>query len=848
MNKAYLKEQIIKLNKSALETVDFNINVYPFKLTLGATNISELGILRDNVEIRDFTQFKRVFTGLENVIALWENAYEYHKTSASAKRLTKTYKVGDYFKACVPNTSERAIFNSNSIDSSFINQIHDETVNLIVNREIKQPDTFKLFIIPSKTDEKWLYITQAVNNYNLDGEFLFCNLTLSTINDALEQSGAAIEQYIQPRPSGGGGYAWPVESNGSVSLDPYKKRDIPINSIQLEVEGLAAFSSLSCYGRPVVRNTNGQTAFNALVEAPRLLLPYEIQTPIPSPVNTKPTFESEYYILPNAYAKLQTKYDDWKELYTSQSRMSAQVQNSYDGMLEVEQDKKEIEKTNPKEQGAFKYLVYDNTWTIDLKQTHNNRTNPLTTPTLAIDKTVNIATLLMFNSFINSKYNSLPLTKEHNVMWNLENIPLIGGFLARLTAGIPIGYKDTRITVANDGMNWLIPAGVIDYMNVRYDKGGAVAVDLNCFKQGSNITNEALYSGINSMGTILKVSLTDRFKITYDKEYIFNTVDLGQKHPKLDADGQDIPELYYKDKKLLIDATCEPAAPNADGFVIDSIKDYTLAQTNIRYSLFSNDFPVWQATYKTKSSFTGNIRDILTMRKLSDIKETNGQIISYPADIVAPQPSGLALYISQLDNWQQDFKLHSCQTESNIATSEWNNAGGYKYKLTGNTKLIKDYRGDPKYTYYEILVNSGYDYLNTLTLGQISLLDYSTTASVFFKDYSYIQINEQIIYLDKLKAAKQIYINSLQIKAGYYRKIRNENKIINGDILIKLYLQYSSSKIYLKAEILISTTRHAVNLTTYSENKELITDCLSSTVFNLKVDIAKLVPKQIKYS
>jgi hypothetical protein len=130
-------------------------------------------------------------------------------------------------------------------------------------------------------------------------------------------------------------------------------------------------------------------------------------------------------------------------------------------------------------------------------------------------------------------------------------------------------------------------------MNKRFvNAENTTTIDLNVFNNGSNITEEALYSGINSMGTILKFALTDLFEITLNNEkFIFNTSYLGNEIPIADYNGKSTEGISGK---LLINETCKPVPPIIPGlgYVIDSIQDHTLAQTNIRYSLFSNDFPV----------------------------------------------------------------------------------------------------------------------------------------------------------------------------------------------------------------------------------------------------------------
>jgi hypothetical protein len=134
-------------------------------------------------------------------------------------------------------------------------------------------------------------------------------------------------------------------------------------------------------------------------------------------------------------------------------------------------------------------------------------------------------------------------------------------------------------------------------MNIRFPNSENTTIDLNVFNNQKNQTDAALYSGINSMGTILKIGITNLISFTLtseegeEEDFIFETQHIGQDIPVADHNKK-VVEEKYKTGKLLVNANCRPVPPTADGFVIDSLQDHTLAQTNVRISFFSNDFPI----------------------------------------------------------------------------------------------------------------------------------------------------------------------------------------------------------------------------------------------------------------
>lgn len=69
--------------------------------------------------------------------------------------------------------------------------------------------------------------------------------------------------------------------------------------MQVELSGAAAINTFVAYGRPTKTEKAGgvsKTKFNPDIETPRLLLPLFIETPTPSPENTRPSAETDYYV------------------------------------------------------------------------------------------------------------------------------------------------------------------------------------------------------------------------------------------------------------------------------------------------------------------------------------------------------------------------------------------------------------------------------------------------------------------------------------------------------------------------------------------------------------------------
>lgn len=623
-------------------TKDNSFLVFPFNLIAGYITSTENGLRsNDNVEIGDYSNFQRIFTGLENMIAQWDGAYNVEKKDPADTFLTKEYKEGRNFRAFIPNETMGASFEPSSISSDFLAEYTDEEFIMHSYDDIEEKDLFKLFIIPELREYKWLYISNA-ERYFHNGKFHHIEITMTTLNNKVAKSGGSIESFIQ-RSAPGEGYAWPVVGiNQTVSLDEVRKKDVPITSGQIEISGPAAINTIVAYGRPTIQKTeNGitQSTFNPKVEAPRLLLPLRLETPIPSPENTRPSAETDFYV---GYFQptQQDSYKDWKAQFAGSYDL--QSRSNFEGVLISSKTLDELRASNPLDAlGTHTKELWDNSWTVNINKTYNTKPNNLTGDQLALNGDYKIGELLSHQFFATSHISTLPQTVQQNIAWSLHNIPIIGGFLSKLTLGIPIGWNDLAIRLAMSSVELLMPSSLAEYGNVLKGDGSAdtkVWIPIETFT-GERKDEIIENSGINATGTIIKTQFTHRFSKTIDGvEYVFDTKDLGQTHPTTDDNGKAIPNTPTG--TLMWDETCKPTnrGPNTPGYVIDLTHSKILAKLDYRQTFFSNDIQAWTGTYQTKAKFTNTTREWVNSMKMSHWVETNNKIVEYPKTIVAPNP------------------------------------------------------------------------------------------------------------------------------------------------------------------------------------------------------------------
>lgn len=626
LNKAFRKmrsfENLDKVNFVNRELNDKNsFVIVPFTLQLGYINNAEIGKFSSETSINSLTQFNRIFTGTDNMLARWENAYEV--TRGRDKRLRKKYKVGNWFRGYITSEVMGSNFSANSFDESFITWKNQRQLTFVTNYDLGDKDIYKLFVLPEISGNAFWYIAPngLIKAYSDDKKKVQTEITLIKLNGELSKTGQALEQFIQMG-AAGEGYAWPVVKNGEVTLDESKMLDTPIQEIQKEYNGVASISTFYAWGRPTyTMQINGITfnTFNDTIDTPRILLPFEMKTPEPSPLTTRGANETDFYVVKEAVPTFEQDFPHWKS-YLEQNKFNSLDLKKYEGFLSSVETIAAIRKTNPEANGQTKYTIFNNNFRVDFSnQSYYNNVSPILANsqiTFKNDTTLNIAEIMSHNVFLTDHLLTLPMSLKNNIQWNIEDIPLIGGYLSKVFLGVPVSWKNTVFRIANKPIALIVPKTICEYTQ-QIESSQQIKIPLNYFGEESNDLIKDV--GVSSVSTNIKVTLTDNFSKTneYGIKSFYKTAMLTEKN------GNGTPQVLW-------DATCKPEPPTGAGFVIDAVIDKAISKSKTRLSCFSNGHEVWQGSYNTKSLYTGNIRDWATIVKMSDWKIDKMDSVAWP--------------------------------------------------------------------------------------------------------------------------------------------------------------------------------------------------------------------------
>ena len=345
-----IKNKFLTINDlQFLSTTSKSVRFYicPFTLVLGSINTTNSGY-RNNYSIpNDYSDFAKVFTGEEALIADWDNSYTITKqnnpilpSNPTKQDLDmyygiKTFKVGDYFYGNLEADNAGINFVPSQINSNFTSEeiVKTKTLRILNIKENKffinqiEQYYFKFFVIPEldKTlivdksikknpfydiSKQYYYLQNITTVWNkTKKEIAYIECTFVSVNDVIKKSGLAVNQYIQ---NGGPGepYAFPTIEPGTnkLILDTDRLIPLPITHAQVYIYGTSAVSNFVFMGRPI--NVQPENV-NYKIEAPRLIFPYKFQAPIYDQISFKALPQNDFYFGLFDYA-LDTYFKDWK--------------------------------------------------------------------------------------------------------------------------------------------------------------------------------------------------------------------------------------------------------------------------------------------------------------------------------------------------------------------------------------------------------------------------------------------------------------------------------------------------------------------------------------------------------
>lgn len=700
--------------------------IFLFVINNGAIGLSETGYKPSNSKISDFGKYELIITGNTPVVVIWKNStliYQKNKgttdpntkiTTGQDQFYTKKYQVGDYWEAALVEDISGVDFStlvSNSIYKTISTKRSYKLV--LTTQALTVNDYLQFFVVfndnnqniggDSVQDRQLLYLSEVVNSYDKDtGKFVAQTLTLSSLNDKLQSSGQTTLGFIQYA-SPGSGYAFPVVTNGTVSLNRDLMRDVGVTFAHRQSYGMELLSSCYYYGRPIIKGQkptqiDNKEIFEQKVYAPRCLFiagNNDFSTTdvknngglfpgLNDAVSTNSHPETTFYNIMDAKPTGYQNFKDWKDWISSSIGVipNSSIKKDFKGVLSYShKNAVESNGTNIEDAKVF----WDSLWNItNIKGIHNvamssyykfnNVENKklIGTPTFDYSKIKQqyMSSILNFNGTIFSHLLQMPYDSEQWVPFAFSNIPVIGKYLNELDLGIPFGFvlwQDSNIYQKMTQFNGFMSAFFANALSDIVGKDDMIP--LNLFS--NNTENEiGKLLGSNVSTTALLMKLTDRIsiypwdldgkKLTTSEQ--ISTVSLCQKsNDKIyimaeDTQFLDINSpLTNKDTDCQWNPTPDGVAPGENyAYIIDYIVTQSLHQGEERHTFYSdnpiannvndfNELSVAQYRFNNNASFTGNMYNWTTQYKTNhdEYEETEQPNFSYPASIIPPDPENV---------------------------------------------------------------------------------------------------------------------------------------------------------------------------------------------------------------
>lgn len=691
-------------------------NVYPFVISLGTINNSELGEIEGNIEPGNFTQYSRIFTGKDNTLETWEGSTTCVKPSDDADHLIKEFKKGKVDRLYFDEIQAGVMTTPLGDEADFAQQQAVLTIKGFAEGQVyNYKSLFKHYIMPWTGTNAFFEITSLIT-YQEKGskKVILQEVVFSSVNDKLASSGQSVEQFLQLS-APGEGYAWPYElDDNEYELDQDLLFNQPITEIQIEIFSGALFTAPLIMGRRVSGGADLK------INAPTFLFPHKLKSSKPSEVSKTTGGENNYYFINEARIETIAYYTDWKDSIRDNYDLTAK--RNYEGVIET--NYADVIATNSAE---TKTDVYDPIWifqtgekTIDTSAIPYFEEDTYTLPT-----SMNVPTAFMLGAMLFLDTVKLPISITETIIWSNKDIPIIGGFLNNIALGIDWGGKTETAKIKAKNIFGFIPCTFYDFSEASLSTGenqGRIPID--SFRNETNDEVSGLL-GSNSISTIFNFSITDN--VERDGETL-NTKDLGQEGGWKFQGGE------------------TPSSPLLDaysGFIIDYIGWNGMAKADYKITAYRSGVSLFQMKKQTRAKFTGSTREWVNGNKLSNWNEKTGETIDYPAEVLPKLPPAGGGY--------SNIEINVDETFVNKDEIDYNIAEEVSRETNGDiSTVIFDWNGYNIST-KEVSIDFGEQY--GLTQWETVKLVYKTADISIIDGSFHLELGDNLIYNKKIDTA-----------------------------------------------------------------------------------------------
>ncbi|UZQ30929.1 MAG: hypothetical protein OHM56_05375 [Spiroplasma phoeniceum] len=640
---------------------------------------------------------------------------------------TKEVKVGKYWDAYMIDDRSSVQFGDAKFEQVFTQQSTERQYTLLILDEdvnkLNINDYYNFYTVfndrglnigggninSAPQDRQWLYPSNVINYYSpYDGSFLWQEITFSSINDKISNSGLSVRQFIQTS-APGEGYCFPKITydeklnKGIVELDEILLKDPGVRAMAVKFYGNPIFFDMPVIGRPIIK---GQ--FNKKVMNSRDLLMYNMFPAPPDKINTYASPEVSWYNIQGVQPTMITGYEDWKK--DMESRYDFWKQKNSEGIVITDPTTTSLSNSTV---GRYVYkedkdskFYWSKDWMITppekVKIKNEDVNNIISTQASSYFRrkdefgntlgqvqieynkmgSCNVWDILNMNNFINRQITVLPLNYTQRLVFNPFTIPGgVGKFLNFISFGIPWGWvinQDEKTWPNFQWLNGFMSANIYSFYNDAFwseKSKGKGYLPFEIFREQGNDKVGAIF-GANAASLGFTTLLTDKCKGTVlnkngkpTSTLVYSTYNLKQLNQKTNR------VYLINEKTKAIDAQTPVSDSEKDNnckflqtpdgtncsYIIDMFSIQALYKGNFEIIFYADNpytnneedylrLSVWSFRGKTKSVLNNYLRDMTTNYKTSFLLPHDYEIptFNYPKYVFPPVPYNYKPYTKDI--------------------------------------------------------------------------------------------------------------------------------------------------------------------------------------------------------